>query len=158
MMTTHPGIFAGGDMVEGDRTVTTSVGHGKKATKYIDTWSRQIKVEPKVEKEAVKFEELNTWYYTDAPHAVRERLAATRRVYDFSEVVQGHDESTALEEAPRCISCGNCFECDNCLGVCPDNAIKKLGPGFEIDVDDCKGCGVCVTECLANAIEMVSDL
>jgi len=36
MMTSHPGIFAGGDMVEGDRTVTTSIGHGKKAAKYID--------------------------------------------------------------------------------------------------------------------------
>jgi len=87
-------------------------------------------------------------------------LAATRRVYDFSEVVQGLDESTALYEARRCMSCGNCFECDNCFGVCPDNAIKKLGPGlgFEINLDYCKGCGICVSECPASAIEMVSDL
>ena len=160
MMTSHPGIFAGGDMVEGDRTVTTSIGHGKKAAKYIDAWLRQTQLEPKVEKDAVSFEDLNTWYYTDAPHAVRERLDATRRINDFSEVVQGLDESTALYEARRCMSCGNCFECDNCFGVCPDNAIKKLGPGlgFEIDLDYCKGCGICVSECPASAIEMVSDL
>ncbi len=160
MMTSHPGIFAGGDMVPADRTVTTGVGHGKKAAKYIDAWLRQTHVEPKEEKDAVAFEDLNTWYYTDAPHAVRERLAATRRVYDFSEVVQGLDESTALYEARRCMSCGNCFECDNCFGVCPDNAIKKLGPGwgYEIDLDYCKGCGICVSECPASAIEMVSDL
>ena len=79
MMTTHSGIFAGGDMFEGDRTVTTSVGHGKKAAKYINAWLRHTKVEPKAKKEAVKFEELNTWYYTDAPAAVRARLDATRR-------------------------------------------------------------------------------
>ncbi|HEY4898436.1 MAG TPA: FAD-dependent oxidoreductase, partial [Candidatus Nanopelagicaceae bacterium] len=160
MMTSHPGIFAGGDMVDGDRTVTTSIGHGKKAATYINAWLNDAKLESKVAKTPVSFEELNTWYYTDAPHAVRERLDATRRVNDFAEIVQGLDESTALYEARRCMSCGNCFECDNCFGVCPDNAIKKLGPGlgFEIDMDYCKGCGICVAECPASAMIMVSEL
>lgn len=113
-----------------------------------------------IEREADKFEGLNTGYYTDAPHALRERLAVTRRVYDFSEVVEGLDVSTALYEAPGFVSCGNFFECENCFGVCPDNALKKLGPGlgFEIDLDYCKGFGICVSECPASAIEMVSDL
>jgi 2-oxoacid:acceptor oxidoreductase delta subunit (pyruvate/2-ketoisovalerate family) len=62
-------------------------------------------------------------------------------------------------EARRCLSCGNCFECDNCYGVCHDNAIRKLGPGlgFEIDYEYCKGCGLCVAECPAGAIEMVPE-
>jgi 2-oxoacid:acceptor oxidoreductase delta subunit (pyruvate/2-ketoisovalerate family) len=102
---------------------------------------------------------LNTWNYSDAPASVRPQLALARRVSTFDEVKQGLDESTALFEARRCMSCGNCFECDNCYGVCPDNAITKLGPGkgFEIDLDYCKGCGLCAAECPSGAIDMVPE-
>ncbi|MCZ4513623.1 4Fe-4S binding protein, partial [Streptomyces sp. ActVer] len=50
-------------------------------------------------------------------------------------------------------------ECDNCYGVCPDNAITKLGPGkgFAIDLDYCKGCGLCAAECPSGAIDMVPE-
>jgi len=159
MMTTHPGIFAGGDMIPAERTVTTGVGHGKKAARNIDAWLRNSVYEKIDNKDVVTYEQLNTWYYTDAPHIVRERLEATRRAKDFSEVVKGLDESNALFEARRCMSCGNCFECDNCFGVCPDNAIIKLGPGkgFEINLDYCKGCGICVSECPSSSIKMVPD-
>ena len=159
MMTSHPGIFAGGDMVPADRTVTTGVGHGKKAARNIDAWLRSTAYENVKNTDLVTYEQLNTWYYTDAPHVVRGRLEATRRAKDFSEVVQGLDESNALYEARRCMSCGNCFECDNCFGVCPDNAIIKLGPGkgFEINLDYCKGCGICVSECPSSSIVMVPD-
>ena len=71
----------------------------------------------------------------------------------------GLDSSAAVFEARRCMSCGNCFGCDNCYGVCPDNAIAKLADGsYEIDYDYCKGCGLCVTECPAGAIEMEPEL
>ena len=159
MMTSHPGIFAGGDMIPAERTVTTSIGHGKKAARNIDAWLRKKAYEKIANNDIVTFGQLNTWYYTDAPHIVRERLEASRRAKDFSEVVKGLDESNALYEARRCLSCGNCFECDNCFGVCPDNAIIKLGPGkgFEINWDDCKGCGICVAECPSSSIIMVAD-
>ncbi len=159
MMTSHPGIFAGGDMIPAERTVTTGVGHGKKAARNIDAWLRKTTYEKIENNDLVTFDQLNTWYYTDAPHVVRERLEATRRAKDFSEVVKGLDESNALYEARRCMSCGNCFECDNCFGVCPDNAIIKLGPGngFEINLDYCKGCGICVSECPSSSIVMVPD-
>ena len=106
-----------------------------------------------------EIEKLNTWYYTDAPHQVRAKLDAARRVDSFAEVVQGLDAETALFEARRCLSCGNCFECDNCYGVCPDNAIIKLGAGnrYRIDTDFCKGCGLCAAECPCGAIDMVPE-
>src|SRR6185503_13313117 len=71
----------------------------------------------------------------------------------------GLDESTALYEARRCLSCGNCFECDNYLGMCPDNAVIKLGPGrrYAIDLDYCKGCGICAAECPCGATEMTPE-
>ncbi|HEY5185617.1 MAG TPA: NAD(P)-binding protein [Actinomycetes bacterium] len=159
LMTGYPGIFAGGDMVPSERTVTVAVGHGKKAARHIDGWLHGQEYVPPPKHPVATFDLLNTWYYADAPKTVRPRLDAARRTSTFDEVVSGLDESTALFEARRCLSCGNCFECDNCYGVCPDNAITKLGPGkrFEIDLDYCKGCGICVAECPAGAIEMVPE-
>ncbi|KQY46330.1 NAD(P)-binding protein [Cellulomonas sp. Root137] len=158
-MTGHPGIFAGGDVVPAQRTVTVGVGHGARAARAIDAWLRQSPVAEPTEAPIAEYASLNTWYYADAPHAVRPRLEAARRTSGFEEVVQGLDAETAAYEARRCMSCGNCFECDNCYGVCPDNAVIKLGPGmrFEIDYDYCKGCGICVAECPSGSILMVPE-
>ena len=159
MMTGHPGIFAGGDMVPSERTVTVGVGHGKKAARHIDAWLRGTTYEPAARHEPVTFDMLNPWYYSDAPHTLRPMLDMIRRRTSFDEVQGGLDESNALFEARRCLSCGNCFECDNCYGVCPDNAVIKLGPGkrFQFNYDYCKGCGICVSECPCGAIKMVAE-
>ncbi len=156
MMTGRRGVFAGGDMVPAERTATAAVGHGKKAARYIDAFLRQTTYTPAPKHELAKFENLNTWYYTDAPATVQPALDASRRRSTFDEVVGGLDESNALFEARRCLSCGNCFECDNCFGVCPDNAVIKLGPGkrFLFNYDYCKGCSMCATECPCGAIRM----
>ncbi len=159
MMTGHPGLFAGGDMVPSERTVTVAVGHGKKAARHIDAWLRGAEHKPQPKHEVAAFDLLNPWYYADAPKTVRPQLDVARRTSTFEEVVSGLDEKTALFEARRCLSCGNCFECDNCYGVCPDNAVIKLGPGnrFEFNYDYCKGCGICVSECPCGAIKMVPE-
>ena len=156
MMTGYSGIFAGGDMVPAERTVTVAVGHGKKAARHIDAWLRSGVYAPPPRHEIAAFEKLNAWYYADAPKTVRPVLEMARRRTTFEEVTQGLDETNALYEARRCLSCGNCFECDNCYGVCPDNAVIKLGPGnrFKFNYDFCKGCGVCAQECPCGAIVM----
>jgi NADPH-dependent glutamate synthase beta subunit-like oxidoreductase len=164
MMTGHPGIFAGGDMVPDERTVTVGIGHGKKAARAIDGWLRGAEYVPPPKHELATFDKLNTWYYADAPRTEQPVLEAVRRQGTFDEVVGGLDESNALFEARRCLSCGNCFSCDNCYGVCPDNAVLKLSQaaaanvnGYEVDLDYCKGCGMCVSECPSGAIEMVPE-
>ncbi|MDO8351038.1 MAG: NAD(P)-binding protein [Gallionella sp.] len=159
MMTGHPGIFAGGDMVPSERTVTVAVGHGKKAALNINAWLNNATYEPAPKHELASFDKLNPWYYSDADKTVRPMLDIIRRQTSFDEVQGGLDESNALFEARRCLSCGNCFECDNCYGVCPDNAVIKLGPGkrFEFNYDYCKGCGMCATECPCGAIVMVPE-
>jgi 2-oxoacid:acceptor oxidoreductase delta subunit (pyruvate/2-ketoisovalerate family) len=156
LMTGHPGIFAGGDMVPSERTATVAVGHGKRAARSIDAWLRGAAPSAEPKHPQASYDRLNTWYYSDAPATVRPQLDAVRRTSSFDEVVGGLDESTALFEARRCLSCGNCFECDNCFSVCPDNAIVKLGPGlrYAIDYDFCKGCGICVAECPCGAIDL----
>jgi 2-oxoacid:acceptor oxidoreductase delta subunit (pyruvate/2-ketoisovalerate family) len=158
LMTGHPGIFAGGDMVPSERTVTVAIGHGKKAARNIDAWLRHSVYVPQDRHPLAGFSGLNTWYYSDAPASMRPQLDAARRITTFDEVTGGLDESTALFEARRCMSCGNCFGCDNCYGVCPDNAIIKLDDGtYKVDYDYCKGCGICATECPCDAIEMVPE-
>ncbi len=156
MMTGHPGLFAGGDMVPAERNVTVAVGHGKKAARHIDAWLRGAKVEAAAKHGAATFERLNTWYYSDAPKTLQPQLDIARRTSSFDEVQGGLSADNALFEARRCLSCGNCFECDNCYGVCPDNAVIKLGPGkgYEFNYDYCKGCGVCVAECPSGSIDM----
>jgi NADPH-dependent glutamate synthase beta subunit-like oxidoreductase len=158
LMTGHPGIFAGGDMVPADRTVTVAVGHGKKAARAIDAWLRGTDRDTPPRPALAAHDKLNTWYYADAPAAVRPKLEAARRTGTFEEVTGGLNASTALFEARRCMSCGNCFGCDNCYGACPDNAVIKLDAGhYEIDLDYCKGCGICAAECPCGAIAMVAE-
>ncbi|GAB4401210.1 MAG: NAD(P)-binding protein [Rhodoferax sp.] len=159
LMTGHPGIFAGGDMVPAERNVTVAVGHGKKAARHIDAWLRGSTYVKPPSAALASFDKLNTWYYSDAPKTMRPLLDLARRQSTFEEVQGGLTEDNALFEARRCLSCGNCFECDNCYGVCPDNAVQKLGPGqgFAFKYDYCKGCGLCVAECPCGAIEMVPE-
>ncbi len=159
MMTGHPGIFAGGDMVPAERTVTVAVGHGKLAARHIDAWLRGEQYLSPERHEIADFSKLNTWYYSDAPKTVQPVLDLVRRQSTFEEVVGTLDEGNALFEARRCLSCGNCFECDNCYGICPDNAITKLGPGerYRFNYDYCKGCALCEEECPCGAIRMVPE-
>jgi NADPH-dependent glutamate synthase beta subunit-like oxidoreductase len=166
MMTGHEGIFAGGDMVPSERTVTVAVGHGKQAARNIDGWLRGVPFVHAPRPPLASFDRLNTWYYTDAPKTVRPTLDAARRIETFEEIKQGLDEQTAVYEARRCLSCGNCFGCDNCFGVCPDNAVRKYprgsaegdnGRDYGFDLDYCKGCGICVSECPSGAIVMIPE-
>lgn len=159
LMTGEDGVFAGGDIVPSERTATVAVGHGKRAARSIGAYLTGDSVVSGERHRLSSFEDLNTWYYSDAPPTRRVELDRTRRQSTFDEVVVGLTEENALFEARRCLSCGNCFECDNCFGVCPDNAVRKLAaPGrYEFDYDYCKGCGICVQECPCGAIEMVPE-
>ncbi len=159
MMTGRAGVFAGGDMVPAERTVTVATGHGKKAARHIDAYLRGIRYVKPDQNPLAAFERLNTWYYTDADQSQQPYLNMARRQSSFDEVVGALDDTTALLEARRCLSCGTCFECDNCYGICPDNAIIKLGPGkrYEINYEYCKGCGLCAEECPSGAIDMIKE-
>jgi NADPH-dependent glutamate synthase beta subunit-like oxidoreductase len=159
MQTGCPGVFAGGDMVPFDRTVTTAVGHGKKAARHIDAWIRQS-AEPAREKhEIANFEMLRLWYHADAKKREETILPPEQRAQTFAEVVTGLDAQAAQYEAQRCLSCGNCFECDGCLSACPEKAVIKLGPGkrYRYDFDTCTGCAICYDQCPCGAITMIPE-
>ncbi len=159
MMTGHPGIFAGGDMVAGERTVTVSVGHGKRAARHIDAWLRGERYQPVAKHSVVSFSMLHLPVYSDADPAAQRTLSIAERVSGFEEVVAGLSEREARREAQRCLSCGNCFECDACYAACPEDAIIKLGRGrrYRYDYAKCTGCAVCFEQCPCHAIEMIAE-
>jgi formate dehydrogenase (NADP+) beta subunit len=159
LMTGHPGLFAGGDAIDGEKSVTIAVGHGKRAARNIDAWLRETNYVASPKAPLVNFPMLRLPVYSDAdPHAQR-TLEAAGRITGFEEVVQGLDATAARHEAQRCLSCGNCFECDNCFAACPETAIVRLGPtrGYQINLDLCTGCAVCVEQCPCHAMEMVPE-
>ena len=159
MMTGHEGIFAGGDMVPSERSVTIAVGHGKHAARHIDAFLKDSKYVRSPRHEIIGHERLHLWYRTNAPQVEQDRLPVERRGTGFDEIMQNLSESEALFEAKRCLSCGNCFECDGCYGACPQNAIIKLGPGkrYKFDFDKCTGCEVCYEQCPCHAIEIIDE-
>ncbi len=159
LMTAVPGIFAGGDAVPSDRTVTIGVGHGKKAAKRIDAWLNTEEWVQPTKHPVVGIDQMNVWYFGD--HARRQQLEAAidERMEGFGEVLAGLTDAEAEFEARRCLSCGNCFECDGCFGACPEDAVIKLGKGnrYRFDYERCTGCATCYEQCPVHAIEMIQE-
>ena len=159
MMTGHDGIFAGGDMVPSDRTVTAGVGHGKKAARHIHAWLGATAMTSITKHPVVSSGMLHLPIYSDAERREQSMQSAKARAANFSEVVAGLNEAEARYEAKRCLSCGNCFECDQCYAACPEQAIEKLGPGrhYAVHYDLCTGCAVCFEACPCHAMEMIPE-
>jgi len=158
MMTGRAGLFAGGDMVPAERSVTVAVGHGKKAAQHIDAWLRGTTHVKKESRGTASFDALRLWFTREVARAAQARAPLAARTSGFGEVVAGLTDREATFEAQRCLSCGNCFACDACLGACPERAIVKLGGGpgerYRFDYDRCTGCAVCFEQCPSHAIQM----
>ncbi len=159
LMTGHAGIFAGGDMVPAERTVTVAVGHGKRAARNIDAWLRGSTFVEPAKAPLVSFDMLRLPVFAEAERSVQRARPIAERVSGFEEVMAGLGEPEARFEAQRCLSCGTCFECDNCFAACPEQAIAKLGRGrgYRVDPDLCTGCAICFEQCPCHAIVMTDD-
>jgi len=79
----------------------------------------------------------------------------------FAERMVGLDDKQAVDEAKRCMSCGMCFECDNCVIYCPQTAVKRtpkseatMGRYVYTDYDLCIGCHICADVCPTGYIKM----
>lgn len=160
LMTGAEGVFAGGDMVPGDQSVTIATGHGKRAARHIDAWLAGMEYDEAKATEIVTHDMLNLPVYSDADPRRQSEIEAARRTEGFDEIIAGLSEQEARYEAQRCYSCGDCYECDNCFAACPENAIIKLGPGkkYEYDYDKCTGCASCFEQCPCHAIDMISEV
>jgi NADPH-dependent glutamate synthase beta subunit-like oxidoreductase len=159
MMTGHPGIFAGGDMVPSERTVSIATGHGKKAARNIHAWLTSTDYQKQASNPLVTIDQLHVWYRTKADPTEQPHIEPDKAVASFDEIVAGLSVEDARYVAQRCLSCGNCFECDGCFAACPQHAITKLGRGlrYKFNYEACTGCGVCYEQCPSHAIDMVAE-
>jgi 2-oxoacid:acceptor oxidoreductase delta subunit (pyruvate/2-ketoisovalerate family) len=184
--TTVRAFFAGGDAAGHERTVAHALGAGKRAAIGIDRHLREragapvadalatrvaggnlsmtrwreddpvVRVDP-IE-EVVRSDDLNLAHFAPADrHPDHKPNGETART--FAEANLGLATAEALAEARRCFNCGVCNACELCMIYCADVAIRR-GEGstrFEIDLEYCKGCGVCAEECPRGAISMTRE-
>lgn len=157
MMTSVAGLFAGGDMIPAERSITQATGHGKKAARHIDAWLKGQTYQKPTQAPIIDYTGLHLWFNTDATSSKQPVTRPAERT-QFDEIVGGLSDEAARYEAARCYSCGNCFECDGCYGACPEGAVIKLGKGsrYRFDYDKCTGCEACYNQCPCHAIDMVT--
>ena len=88
-------------------------------------------------------------------------LNAEQALNNFDERLQALVEAQAQAEAKRCMSCGQCFECDNCVVYCPQTAVFKVpkaksttGRYVDTNYNKCIGCHICADVCPTGYIQM----
>lgn len=175
------GIWIGGDFSGGDRTVADAIGSGKRAAISIDRWlfgadpssgdnhllnragSVSFGSYFKGDETAgydnttpVEYDDLNTAYFNRTKRSIQRESSPASRIEGFREVTGGISLGTTRTEAGRCFHCGSCDSCGNCHIFCPDGAVRRDPEDGHlwIDLDYCKGCGICDAECPRAVIEM----
>ncbi|MBZ5521573.1 MAG: FAD-dependent oxidoreductase [Acidobacteriia bacterium] len=138
LMTSQPGIFAGGDCVFGPRLIIDSVADGKRAAVGIDEFIRkQTHPDPIIEVEVLSHHQMIT-DYMEVPRQAVPMLPLDRRT-GMTEVEVGFDEQTAMAEAQRCLRCW----------------INTIFEGTEVDGTECILCGGCVDVCPEQCLQLV---
>lgn len=162
--TSHPRVFAGGDLAGGARTVTEAVAWGLRAAWGIDRTLRGAEAAdrrppppllstwPHVAARRTRFWRADRVAPSEPPH-----LAPAQRVSGFAEVVGTLGEAQARTEAARCAACGLCGNCRSCIDLfgCPAFYLKD--GRVAIDAALCNGCAVCVEFCPNGAIRAAGD-
>ena len=129
LQTDDPDIFAGGDAKTGPATVIEAIAAGKQAAISIGRFIRGEDLKAGREKEWEAVKEVSTVGYDRMPRARMPILAAEARTSNFDEVQLGFTEEQVKAEASRCLSCGVCSECYQCVEACLANAIDhEEGP------------------------------
>lgn len=152
-------LFAGGDAATGAGTVVEAIGSGRRAADAIHaTLTGAIVAADNGDSGRVEVRDLNLFYFFRARRVDEPTLHRVEATGGFGEVVKPLAWDEAMAEARRCLSCGACTECGNCVVFCPDAAVRHAdGPGYVVDYDHCKGCGICVTECPRGAMALVPE-
>jgi glutamate synthase (NADPH/NADH) small chain len=104
---------------------------------------------------------LGHFSYHERNHRKEEVPSADEVLGHFHERLICLDEAQAQDEAKRCMSCGMCFECDNCVIYCPQDAVYRVkkteattGRYVATDYSRCIGCHICSDVCPTGYIKM----
>lgn len=152
------GIFIGGDAQTGPSTVIEAIASGKRAARDIMQYLKADRAQTEAKLlEEVPFERINLDYFFSQPRSEVPYLPVAKRVTNFSEVKGPLSLELALKEAKRCFSCGVCNLCDNCRIFCPDVAVSIKNGAYEVNLEFCKGCGICAQECPRGVISLIEE-
>jgi glutamate synthase (NADPH/NADH) small chain len=119
--------------------------------------------EDRSRREVIAAEDMFTANFPETPRIKRrERVPKGDEVLgDFDERIIGLSEEEAIKEAERCMSCGMCIECDNCVIYCPQDAVFRVskdqrttGRYVDTDYTRCIGCHICSDVCPSGYIDM----
>jgi NADPH-dependent glutamate synthase beta subunit-like oxidoreductase len=152
--TSLPGIFAGGDVTPGPRTVIHAVADGRRAAYGIDLHLAQAGAAvPPVDLSLPDEPRFYEPGELEAEPGYRAGLrAADERRRDHDDVVVPLGVTQARVEASRCLLCGTCSACSACTDLFGCPALVEVGGKMTIDQAFCSGCGVCVSFCPNGAI------
>jgi formate dehydrogenase (NADP+) beta subunit len=175
MRTSHPRIWAGGDVAHGPRNLIDAIADGQRAAASIHNPALGVTHDQGVRIELGRrtgFRRLSTGYDAIGRRPVP-ATPSDRRI-GFAEVEVGYDARDAWLESLRCLRCFDnvmldpalCILCGLCVDVCPPNCITivradRAGVGAEsqsvllLDEDLCIRCGLCVNRCPPAALSMV---
>ena len=99
--------------------------------------------------------------YVERARRNERHVEADKVLGDFGERIVAFSEAEARKEGERCMSCGMCFECDNCVIYCPQTAVKRVpkkeravGRYVYTDYKMCIGCHICMDVCPTGYIQM----
>ncbi len=132
METSRPGVYAGGDLVLGPATLVEAIAHGKRAAASMHAY---LNGETYEEEERSPAPLRINWSEKCADRIKMKKLALEKRKTGFEEVELGYNEEEAKEEASRCLSCGGCSECMQCVVACQRNAINHQQKDAVRDVE-----------------------
>lgn len=144
-----------GDALYGPHSVSEAIASGKKAAQTILDHIRGA-TSSAMKRKVVGASEIKFYYLNERrkdPRIANERKLTRAEFLSFAETTTTISQKMAVGEAARCINCGTCIACDRCLNFCPDYVItKNIDGAYVIDLDYCKGCGLCAEVCERSAI------
>jgi Pyruvate/2-oxoacid:ferredoxin oxidoreductase delta subunit len=152
-------VFAGGDFVTNEGTVTAAVGNGRRTALHIHRLLTGEDLFPPPPEPVAGPQAIMMQLFSHQPRERGRAIPAKMRGANFSEVRLGLIDEPGHEaawlEAQRCFSCGVCNECDRCISYCPEGVMLHEGERrYSFNFDYCKGCGICASQCPRGVIFM----
>ena len=184
-MTSHPGLFAGGDYTQGSRNLISAIADGRDAASAINRYLGGVDkpAEPAEEIELPDYRRGMVDNYESIPHQMLPTLPLHERYSYTRETEVGYDPEEAVIQARRCLQCqlnimidpSICILCSGCVDICPYDCISmeglsrvvktdplhsetsnwRGGADMIIDEEKCIRCGLCIVRCPTDAISMV---
>jgi NADPH-dependent glutamate synthase beta subunit-like oxidoreductase len=149
--------YAGGDALNLG-LVTIAISQGRQAAEAIDRRVRNLNKPPESEMPLIKWDKMLLDFYEPAERHEEGKIPVSERFGALDiEIAKTLSDEEVRAEAARCMSCGMCFECENCWKYCQDNAVirpSEPGEKFQFKLEFCQGCKKCAENCPCGYIDM----